>query len=90
MAKKHEEERDLRSVAKIGKVHQGQKVIEISKSQLVGIKMWGKLDYLTKYKGWYLVFTSATPKAQVSTSDKNSARIEKKMQKEHQLKNKRK
>lgn len=90
MAKRHEEERDLRSVSKIGKVHQGQKVIEISKSQLVGIKMWGKLDYLTHYKGWYLVFTSATVKAQPVNSDKNSARIEKKMQKEHQLKNKRK
>jgi hypothetical protein len=89
MAKRHEEERDLRSVSKIAKVHQGQKVIEISKSQLVGIKMWGKLDYLTKYKGWYLVFTNAAAKTQSSDSNKNSARIEKKMKKEHQLKDKR-
>lgn len=49
---KHDESRDLRSVAKIGNVSYGNHTIALSRSKAPGIKMWGKLDFLRNHCGW--------------------------------------
>lgn len=56
MSKKHDENKDLRAFARIGKVVYSDKTLLTSKSTLIGIHMWGKIDYLTHYCGWRLVW----------------------------------
>lgn len=53
---KHDENRDLRSIAKIGNVSYGNKSITLSRSKTIGIKMWGKLDFLRHYCGWIVLW----------------------------------
>lgn len=55
MAKMHDENKDLRSVSKIAKIDRGAKLIRCSKNATIGIRMWGKIDYLVHYLGWYFV-----------------------------------
>lgn len=56
MAIKHDENKDLRSFGKIGRVDIVSKTLKASKDRLIGIKMWGKIDYLTHYCGWTFVY----------------------------------
>lgn len=56
MSKKHDENKDLRSFARIGKVVYSDKTLRTSKTSLIGIHMWGKIDYLTNYYNWRLVW----------------------------------
>ena len=51
----HDENKDLRSVSKIAKIDRGAKLIRCSKNATIGIRMWGKIDYLVHYLGWYFV-----------------------------------
>ena len=46
----------LRSVAKIGRVLENTKTIQIRVDTLVGLRMWRKIDFLTHYLGWTLVW----------------------------------
>lgn len=56
MAIKHDENKDLRSFGKIGRVDIVSKTLKASKDRLIGIKMWGKIDYLTHYCGWVFIY----------------------------------
>jgi hypothetical protein len=53
---KHDENKDLRSFSRIGKVSLGDKTLRASKTVTIGIHMWGRIDYLTKYCGWHFVW----------------------------------
>lgn len=53
---KHDENQDLRSVGRIAKVNPADKTISCSKNAIVGIHMWGKIDFLTKYCGWHFIW----------------------------------
>lgn len=56
MVKKHEEKKALKSFSRVGEVKaSSSKSLRVSKGAIVGIKMWGKIDYLTHYRGWTLV-----------------------------------
>lgn len=55
MAMKHEEEKALKSFSRVGEVKASSKSLRVSKGAIIGIKMWGKIDYLTHYRGWTLV-----------------------------------
>lgn len=55
MANRHDEGKALRSFSRIGRVNSERKTLHVSKGAVVGIKMWGKIDYLTHYRGWTLV-----------------------------------
>lgn len=55
MAKRHDESKDLQSFTRVGRVSSERKTLHVSKGAIVGIKMWGKIDYLTHYRGWTLV-----------------------------------
>ena len=81
MSKKHDESRDLRSVGRIGRVNPVEKSINISKGTLIGIHMWGKLDYLTNYCGYHIVWNGtvvAAPSTKKNTEEQPSARALKK------------
>ena len=54
--KKHEENRDIHSLAKIAiSVDYQNKVITLRSKDEIGIRRWGKIDFLRK-KGWDFVF----------------------------------
>lgn len=53
----HVESDDLKILARIGKVKvdAGRKVLRMSKGLIVGLKTWGRIDFLTQHRGWVLV-----------------------------------
>ena len=84
---KHDENKDLRSISKIGKVDYSSKALRVAKSATIGIHMWGKIDFLTKYCGWHLIWDGNAGVGFVQNGDstKNSARAQKKSKKEPKL-----
>ena len=54
MAKKHDESGALKSFARVGKIDAHSKTLTLPKGASVGIKTWGKIDFLTNYCGWTL------------------------------------
>lgn len=50
----HDENKDLRSFARVGRANAGEKKLYLSKDAVVGIKTWGRIDFLTHYCGWKL------------------------------------
>lgn len=87
MSKKHEENRDLRSFSRIGKVDYSSKTLQCAKSANIGIHLWGKIDYLTKYCGWHFVWNNqaSSSYAQFNDNSKQDIRDKRKLKKEHQL-----
>lgn len=75
MSKKHDENKDLRSFARIGKVVYSDKTLRTSKTSLIGIHMWGKIDYLTHYCGWRLVWDNVG--VGVTLADVNESKAKK-------------
>ena len=62
MAKRHDENKCLRSFNRIGRVDMYNKTLQAPKNAVIGIHLWGKIDYLTKYCGWYFIYNNdATP-----------------------------
>ena len=53
----HVESKDLEILARTGKVKAdaGRKVLRMSKGLIVGLKTWGRIDFLTQHRGWVLV-----------------------------------
>lgn len=91
MAKRHDENKDLISVSRIGRINYGDKTIKINKSSIVGIKTLGKLDYLTKYCGWHLVWDNTifvSTGRNSNDDDKPKARTAKKIAKQPKLSDK--
>lgn len=57
MAKRHDENKCLRSFGRIGKVGY-DKTLQAPKNAVIGIHLWGKIDYLTKYCGWHFIWNN--------------------------------
>lgn len=89
--KKHDENKDLRSISKIARIDYSNKTINYSPSAIIGIRRWGKIDFLVNYCGWTLIRRKdAGVGGYVGTSeDKTYARDVKKIKKEHKLSDKR-
>lgn len=89
--KNHDENKDLRLFSRIGKVDSITKTLKANKNQLIGIRMWGRIDYLTKYCG-YVFIRDNSINANVANNDNNSSNYRdlKKARKEKQLTNKKK
>lgn len=51
---KHEENVDVRRVSRIAKVDTHNKLIQLNKSDDIGIKTWGRIDYLCNILGYRL------------------------------------
>lgn len=93
MAKRHDENSDLRSFGRIGSFNVVTKTLRASKAVVIGIRMWGKIDYLVNYCGYHFVWDN-TAKGVVKVVSENvaksNARAAKKAAKEHKLTDKRK
>lgn len=57
MPKKHVEGDDVRILTRVGrvKVNEEKKTLRMSKDAVVGIRTWGRIDFLTNHRGWSLV-----------------------------------
>ena len=57
MAKKHEEGNDVEILARVGRVRvkEETKTLRMSKDAVIGIRTWGRIDFLTNHRGWTLV-----------------------------------
>lgn len=52
---KHEESVDVRRVSRIAKIDTHNKLIQLNKSDNIGIKTWGRIDYLCNILGYRLI-----------------------------------
>lgn len=56
MSKHHDENKDLRLISRIAKIDFANKTITAKGNVTIGIKTWGRIDYLTKYCGWFFYY----------------------------------
>ena len=52
---KHEENVDLKLVSRVAKIDTRMKVIQLNKNYPIGIKTWGRIDYLCNILGYRIV-----------------------------------
>lgn len=90
MAKKHDERKDLKCVSRVAEIN-GNHII-VPTNTVIGIHMWGRIDFLVHYCGYVLNRGSNTIKpSNLNFEDSTiSAREAKKIKKEHKLINKKK
>lgn len=91
MAKKHDEVKDVNILKRKMYVDVTRKVIECSKSTIVGNKSWGRIDYLTHYCGYVFIWNNDVRLTKDNYSDSNKKeelRKAKKEAKQHTLTNK--
>ena len=87
MAKRHDENKCLRSFKRIGRVDMYDKTLQASKNAVIGIHLWGKIDYLTKYCGWHFIWNNNATLVYIQNSDdsNNNDVVKKKQKKEYKL-----
>ena len=94
MSKKHDENKDLRLVSRIAKIDYSNKSIQAPKSAIIGIRTWGRIDYLTHYCGWTFIWNNnVSVRSNNNNEDKEPnkrKREAKKIAKEKTLTNKKK
>ena len=82
MAKKHDENKDLRSISRVARIDYGTKTILVSKTAIIGIHMWGKIDYLINHCGWYFLWSNkAGTGGYIGSSDDSSKKNYREMKK---------
>lgn len=87
--KKHDEKKDVRCVSRIAEINGNHIIIPIN--ALIGIHMWGKIDFLVNYCGYILNRSNNVKASNLRFEDAEvSAREAKKIKKEHKLSNKKK
>ena len=87
MAKRHDENKCLKSFKRIGRVDMYDKTLQAPKNAVIGIHLWGKIDYLTKYCGWHFIWNNnAGPVYNPSEDNSNTDKsVKKKQKKEYKL-----
>ena len=87
MAKKHDERKDLKCVSKVAEISGNRIIIPVN--AVIGIRTWGRIDFLVHYCGYYLYHSSNVKPSNLNFEDTTvSAREAKKIKKEHKLVNK--
>lgn len=88
--KKHDERKDLKYVSRIAKIDGNHIIIPIN--AIIGIRTWGRIDFLVHYCGYVLNYGSNAIKlSNLNFEDTTiSTREAKKINKEHKLSNKKK
>ena len=56
MSKKHDENKDLRLISRIAKIDYAYKTIQAPKTSTIGIRSWGRIDFLTNYCGYIFLW----------------------------------
>lgn len=83
---KHDENKDLRLISRICKTNLVSKTIKAPKSTVIGIRSWGRIDYLVNYCGYTFIWDDTVS---VGTSQFNlEYKSSKKEKKEHSLSDK--
>lgn len=91
MGKKHDENKDLKSISRIAFIDYSNKTIRIASDTQVGIRRLGALDFLTKYCGWFVnIAAKGTVYVDKSQDYKPNVREAKKARKAPKLQNKNK
>lgn len=89
MAKKHDEKKDLRCVSRVAEIN-GNHII-IPTNSVIGIRTWGRIDFLIHYCGYVLNRSNNIKASNLNFENAEvSAREAKKIKKEHKLANKKK
>lgn len=89
MSKKHDERKDLKCVSTVAEIN-GNHII-IPTNIVIGIHMWGRIDFLVHYCGYILNRSKNVKSSNLKIEDTTvSAREAKKIKKEHKLTNKKK
>lgn len=87
--KKHDEKKDLKYVSKVAEIN-GNHII-IPTNTVIGIHMWGRIDFLVHYCGYIINRSKNVKASNLRFEDAEvSAREAKKIKKEHKLSNKKK
>lgn len=93
MSKKHDENKDLRLISRIAKIDYAYKTIQAPKTSTIGIRSWGRIDFLTNYCGYIFLWNNSIKIAtKLATNDDviKHKRDAKKAAKENTLTDKRK
>ena len=89
MAKKHDERKDLKCVSKVAEIN-GNHII-VPTNTVIGIHMWGRIDFLVHYCGYILNRSNNVKDSNLKFAESEvSAREAKKIKKEHKFSNKKK
>lgn len=89
MANKHDERKDLKCVSTVAEINDNH--IIVSTNAVIGIHMWGRIDFLVHYCGYILNHSRIVKASNLKFEDADvSAREAKKIKKEHKLSNKKK
>ena len=89
MAKKHDEKKDLKYVSRVAEINGNHIIIPIN--SVIGIRTWGRIDFLVHYCGYVLNRSNNIKASNLNFEDTAvSAREAKKIKKEHKLSNKKK
>lgn len=87
MAKKHDERKDLKCVSRVAEISGNRIIIPVN--AVIGIRTWGRIDFLVHYCGYYLYHSSNVKSSNLNFEDTTvSTREAKKIKKEHKLANK--
>ena len=89
MAKKHDESKDLIRVSRVCSIDYSDKLIRVRDKSRVGIKTWGRIDFLVHYCGWHCIYDRSIAIIDSSDESSKSYREIKKENKQHKLSNKR-
>ena len=89
MAKKHDEKKDLKCVSKVAEINDNH--IIIPTNTVIGIHMWGRIDFLVHYCGYVINRSKNVKASNLKFEDAEvSAREANQIKKEHKLSNKKK
>ena len=89
MAKKHDESKDLIRVSRVCSIDYSDKLIRVRDKSRIGIKTWGRIDFLVHYCGWHCIYDRTSSIIDSSDESSKSYREIKKENKQHKLSNKR-
>lgn len=89
MGKKHDESKDLIRVSRVCGIDFNDKLIRVRDKSRVGIKTWGRIDFLVHYCGWHCIYDRTATIIDSSDESGKSYREIKKENKQHKLSNKR-
>lgn len=87
---KHDENKDIKLLSQIAKIDERMKTIQIQKSQPIGNKRWGRLDFLTHHCGYKIIWNNvviATAYQNKKDNDDNNNKVKEKKE-VHKLTNK--
>ena len=89
MAKKHDESKDLIRLYRVCGIDYREQLIRVRDKSRIGIKTWGRIDFLVHYCGWHCIYDRTAAIIDSTDESNKSYREIKKENKQHKLSNKR-